>query len=29
MIDLFNRVIPCLLLSDGGLVKTTRFARPR
>jgi cyclase len=26
---LFNRVIPCLLLQDGGLVKTRRFARPR
>jgi cyclase len=23
------RVIPCLLLKDGGLVKTTRFAEPR
>lgn len=29
MSDLFNRVIPCLLLQDGGLVKTTRFGRPR
>jgi len=29
MTSLFNRVIPCLLLHDGGLVKTTRFARPR
>jgi imidazole glycerol-phosphate synthase subunit HisF len=24
-----HRVIPCLLLRDGGLVKTTRFDRPR
>jgi cyclase len=24
-----HRVIPCLLLRDGGLVKTTRFNRPR
>lgn len=29
MTDLFNRVIPCLLLQDGGLVKTRRFRRPR
>lgn len=29
MSDLYNRVIPCLLLQDGGLVKTRRFARPR
>jgi cyclase len=29
MNELFNRVIPCLLLQDGGLVKTTGFARPR
>lgn len=29
MSDLFNRVIPCLLLQDGGLVKTQRFAKPR
>lgn len=29
MSDVFNRVIPCLLLLDGGLVKTRRFARPR
>lgn len=29
MSDLFNRVIPCLLLQDGGLVKTRRFGRPR
>jgi cyclase len=29
MTDLFNRVIPCLLLQDGGLVKTTKFKRPR
>ena len=29
MSDLFNRVIPCLLLHEGGLVKTTRFHRPR
>jgi cyclase len=29
MTDLFNRVIPCLLLQDGGLVKTTKFGRPR
>ena len=27
--NLFNRVIPCLLLQDGGLVKTVRFGRPR
>lgn len=25
----FNRVIPCLLLQDGGLVKTRRFGRPQ
>jgi cyclase len=24
-----HRVIPCLLLRDGGLVKTTRFAKPK
>lgn len=29
MTELFNRVIPCLLLQEGGLVKTERFARPR
>jgi cyclase len=29
MNELFNRVIPCLLLQEGGLVKTRRFARPR
>jgi cyclase len=29
MNELFNRVIPCLLLQDGGLVKTSRFRRPR
>lgn len=29
MTDLFNRVIPCLLLQDGGLVKTKSFGRPR
>ena len=29
MTELFNRVIPCLLLQDGGLVKTTKFGRPR
>jgi cyclase len=29
MKQVFNRVIPCLLLQDGGLVKTTRFGRPR
>ena len=29
MSDLFNRVIPCLLLHEGGLVKTRRFRRPR
>jgi imidazole glycerol-phosphate synthase subunit HisF len=29
MNELVNRVIPCLLLKEGGLVKTTRFARPR
>lgn len=29
MTDLFNRVIPCLLLQDGGVVKTTKFGRPR
>lgn len=29
MSEVFNRVIPCLLLADGGLVKTRRFARPR
>lgn len=29
MTNLFNRVIPCLLLQDGGLVKTTKFGRSR
>lgn len=29
MTNLFNRVIPCLLLQDGGVVKTTKFGRPR
>lgn len=29
MKTVFNRVIPCLLLQDGGLVKTVRFGRPR
>lgn len=29
MTSVFNRVVPCLLLQDGGLVKTTRFGRPR
>jgi cyclase len=29
MTNLFNRVIPCLLLKDGGLVKTTKFGQPR
>jgi cyclase len=29
MTDLFNRVIPCLLLQDAGLVKTTKFGQPR
>jgi cyclase len=29
MTALFNRVIPCLLLHDEGLVKTVRFKRPR
>jgi imidazole glycerol-phosphate synthase subunit HisF len=29
MTELFNRVIPCLLLQDGGLVKTRRFGRAR
>lgn len=29
MTDLFNRVIPCLLLQDGGVVKTTKFGKPR
>lgn len=29
MKNVFNRVVPCLLLQDGGLVKTTRFAKPR
>lgn len=29
MSDLFNRVIPCLLLQEGGLVKTRRFGRSR
>ena len=29
MSDVFNRVIPCLLLHDGGLVKTRCFGEPR
>lgn len=29
MTSVFNRVIPCLLLEDGRLVKTVRFGRPR
>lgn len=29
MTTLFNRVIPCLLLQDGGLVKTAKFRKPR
>lgn len=29
MTTVFNRVIPCLLLQDGGLVKTQKFRRPR
>jgi len=29
MTTVFNRVIPCLLLQDGGLVKTQRFRNPR
>lgn len=29
MTELFNRVIPCLLLQDGGLVKTRRFGPAR
>jgi cyclase len=29
MTTVFNRVIPCLLLQDGGLVKTQQFRRPR
>lgn len=29
MTGLFNRVIPCLLMRDGGLVKTSRFRKPR
>lgn len=29
MTTVFNRVIPCLLLQDGGLVKTRRFRHPR
>jgi cyclase len=29
MTTVFNRVIPCLLLQDGGLVKTQGFRRPR
>jgi len=29
MTELFNRVIPCLLLQDGGLVKTRKFGHPR
>src|SRR6476469_2755143 len=29
MTTVFNRVFPCLLLQDGGLVKTRGFRRPR
>lgn len=29
MSSVFNRVIPCLLLDNGGLVKTTRFKHPK
>ena len=29
MSNVFNRVIPCLLLADGGLVKTRRFGHSR
>ena len=29
MKNVFNRVVPCLLLQDGGLVKTVRFGQPR
>ncbi|MEI2635675.1 MAG: AglZ/HisF2 family acetamidino modification protein [Methylotenera sp.] len=29
MSGVFNRVIPCLLLQDGGLVKTERFKNPK
>jgi cyclase len=29
MSGVFNRVIPCLLLQDGGLVKTERFKHPK
>lgn len=29
MIGVFNRVIPCLLLQDGGLVKTEKFKNPK
>lgn len=29
MNGLFNRVIPCLLLQDGGLVKTQQFKKPK
>lgn len=29
MSGLFNRVIPCLLLQDGGLVKTEKFKNPK
>jgi cyclase len=29
MTELFNRIIPCLLLQDGGLVKTSGFRKPR
>jgi cyclase len=29
MTQLFNRIIPCLLLQDRGLVKTRRFRRPK
>ncbi len=29
MSGVFNRVIPCLLLQDGGLVKTEKFKNPK
>lgn len=29
MTQVFNRVIPCLLLDGGGLVKTSKFAKPK
>ncbi len=29
MTEIYNRVIPCLLLQDGGLVKTSGFRHPR